>query len=125
MNHIFDLIDFNYLLIFLVLEISLPSNHQNELEKKLPLNEIFDPRRMHIGAFNLNKNLQQTNAESSGTMNEGILKEINKNTSGEGFKVHKKHKLGNGSKKFEQNVLCGKKLQRFMGPTMIIKDHFL
>lgn len=62
---------------------------------------------MHIGGFNLNKEHQQI--KKVDTMNEGILKEINKNTSSaENFKVNKKHKLGHG-KKLEPNVLYGRK----------------
>lgn len=48
-------------------------------------------------------------------MNDGssVLKEINKNTSAEHFKVSKKHKFGHGGKKLEANVLCGKTLRLF------------
>jgi hypothetical protein len=56
---------------------------------------------MHIG-LNFNRNLQEDKSE----MNEGVLKEINKNTSSE-FKASKKHKFGHGGKKSEGNVLCG------------------
>jgi hypothetical protein len=57
---------------------------------------------MHIG-LNFNRNLQENKDEA---MNEGVLKEINKNTSSE-FKASKKHKFGHGGKKSEGNVLCG------------------
>lgn len=61
---------------------------------------------MHIGGFNLHKNIQQDKAEGP-EMNDGILKEINKNTSAENFKVSKKHKFGHVTKRTESNVLCG------------------
>lgn len=66
--------------------------------------------KMHIGGFNLNRNLQQSKAtESADTMSEGssILREINKNTSAEHFKVSKKHKFGHAPKKPEPNLLSG------------------
>lgn len=72
----------------------------------MPMNQIFDINRMHIGGFNLNKNIHQDKAEGP-EMNDGILKEINKNTSAENFKVSKKHKFGHVTKKPEPNVLCG------------------
>lgn len=75
------------------------------------MSQIFDPNRMHIGGFNLNKNLQQSKADIPGTMNEGILKEINKNTSAENFKVSKKHKFGHAAKKPEANTLCGESIR--------------
>lgn len=58
---------------------------------------------MHIGGLNFNKNIQESKTE---VMNEGILKEINKNTLSE-FKASKKHKFGHGGKKTEGNLLCG------------------
>lgn len=93
-------------------EISLPSNHEDDREERfqrLPVNQIFDVNRMHIGGFTLNKNLQENRTSLSETMNDGssILKEINKNTPVEHFKVSKKHKLGHGAKRPEINVLCG------------------
>jgi hypothetical protein len=42
-------------------------------------------------------------------MDEGVLKEINKNSSSDPFKAIKKHKFGQ-SKKPEANILCGMKL---------------
>lgn len=97
----------------LILEISLPSSHENDRERRfeaLPVNRLFGINNMHIGGFNLNKGIQQSKAETTETMNNGssILREINKNTSSENFKVSKKHKLGHGAKKPELNVLCGK-----------------
>lgn len=59
---------------------------------------------MHIGGLNFNKNLQEIKNDA---MNEGVLKEINKNTSSDQFKASKKHKFGHG-KKEETNLLCGK-----------------
>ena len=96
-----------------ILEISLPSSHENDRERRfeaLPVNQLFDINKMHIGGFNLNKSIQQSKAENIETMNNGssILREINKNTSSENFKVSKKHKLGHGTKKPELNVLCSK-----------------
>lgn len=73
------------------------------------MNQIFSNNGMHIGGFNLSKDSQEYKSDFSETMNEGssILKEINKNTSAEHFKVSKKHKLGHGAKRPEINVLCG------------------
>jgi hypothetical protein len=86
----------------------LPSIFQNECEQNLrTLVSDSDGDRMHIGGLNYQKNLVQNKIESSETMNDGILKEINKNTSAEHFKVSKKHKFGHGAKKSEGNVLCG------------------
>lgn len=106
------LIDFNLDFLRTPTEISLPANHDSDGEKRLPMSQIFDPNRMHIGGFNLNKNLQQSKADIPGTMNEGILKEINKNTSAENFKVSKKHKFGHAAKKPEANTLCGEWIKR-------------
>lgn len=75
----------------------------------MPVTQLFGSK-MHIGGFNLNKSIQQSKAENTEAMSNGssILREINKNTSSEHFKVSKKHKLGHGTKKPEPNVLCGK-----------------
>lgn len=86
----------------------MPASHEDAPGSRLPLNEIFEPARMHIGGFNLHKNLQQAKTDTSETMSDGILREINKNTSIEGYKVNKKHKFGHGGKKAESNVLNGK-----------------
>lgn len=75
---------------------------------------------MHIGGLNFNKNLQEIKSD---TMNEGILKEINKNTSAEHFKVSKKHKFGHGAKKPEGNVLCGE-LNCFNSHADILFNYF-
>lgn len=86
-------------------EISLPSSHNNDNDEerfhKLPVNQLFDV---------INKNLQETEVIKTSAMNENssILKEINKNTSSDHFKVSKKHKFGHGVKKPEPNVLCCK-----------------
>jgi hypothetical protein len=64
----------------------------------------IDIRNMHIGGLNFNKNLPENKSD---TMNEGVLREINKNTSSEHYKASKKHKFGHAAKKPEGNVLCG------------------
>lgn len=88
------------------LGIRLPESHQNDVTMS---NSEFP--KMHIGGFQLNKNIQQSKATESAadTMAEAssILREINKNTSAEHFKVSKKHKFGHAPKKPEPNILSG------------------
>jgi hypothetical protein len=89
----------------------VPKSHQNAVYENVPISRPSD-LRMHIGGFNFNKNLQQSKgSESTDTMSEGssILKEINKNTSAEHFKVSKKHKFGHAPKKPEPSILSGEK----------------
>lgn len=61
---------------------------------------------MHIGGFNF---LQQQSKAENAAESAGILKEFNKNTSGENFKVIKKYKLGGGhvNKSFEPSSAYG------------------
>lgn len=68
------------------------------------MTHTFDIQNMHIGGLNFNNILQENKADK---MSDGVLKEINKNTSSEHFKASKKYKLGHGAKKPEGNVLCG------------------
>ena len=88
---------------FYVLEISLPTSLENVFDP-IPLSCSIENQKMHIGGLNFNKNLQEIKNDA---MNEGVLKEINKNTSSDQFKASKKHKFGHG-KKEETNLLCGK-----------------
>jgi ankyrin repeat protein len=83
--------------LFVVLGICLPSSHQNERNEKLTSGLTFEHE------------IQERKVHRTDTMSEGssILKEINKNTASENFKVNKKHKFGHVPKKPEPNVLTG------------------
>lgn len=101
------------LINFYVLEISLPTGHEDD-EKIIETKSKTKLSEMHIGGFNF---LQQNKAASATAENAsdvvsgsaGILKESNKNTAAtsENFKVVKKYKNGHVNKSFEPSSAYG------------------
>lgn len=87
-------------------EISLPSNYNHERGILTTNKQVT----MHIGGFNfLQQNNKSTEASTtSTTASDGILKEFNKNTSSDNFKVNKKYKFGHVNKSFEPSSAYGK-----------------
>lgn len=94
------------------LEISLPSSDHYERDRfdvleKSSSGSIDKARAMHIGGFNF---LQQNKAvsETSDTVGPAsVLKEFNKNSTSDNFKVNKKYKIGHVNKSFETSSAYG------------------
>ena len=92
------------------LEISLPSSHQNERDK-IEINSSEHSKVMHIGGFNF---LQQNKAVEGNLASNGdivgsasVLKEFNKNSTSDNFKLNKKYKFGHVNKSFEPSSAYG------------------
>ena len=94
------------------LEISLPSGHQNERDK-IEVKSSVQSKTMHIGGFNFlqqNKTVEG-NVASNGDIVAGstsVLKEFNKNSTSDNFKLNKKYKFGHVNKSFEPSSAYGK-----------------
>lgn len=87
------------LLACLISEITLPSHHDDEVEN-------VETSARSLDDLCSSDSFREFRFEYPATMDEGILKEINKNSTSDPFKAIKKHKFGQ-SKKPEANVLCG------------------
>ena len=94
------------------LEISLPSSHQNERDK-IEVKSSERSKAMHIGGFNFlqqNKAVEGNNVASNGDIvgSASVLKEFNKNSTSDNFKLNKKYKFGHVNKSFEPSSAYGK-----------------
>ncbi|KAL7044239.1 hypothetical protein ACKWTF_001845 [Chironomus riparius] len=86
-------------------KISLPSSHHNERDN-IEIKRSEQSKAMHIGGFNFlqqNKAVEGNNGASNGDIvgSASVLKEFNKNSTSDNFKLNKKYKFGHVNKSFE------------------------
>lgn len=92
-----------FFILQFILEITLPTHSQDDNAGNISSLPRTLDNLVESSSF---RDFKFTEAEET-TMDEGVLKESNKNSSSDAFKAIKKHKFGH-SKKPEINVLCGK-----------------
>lgn len=96
------------------LEISLPSSHQNERDKIEIKSSQQSNKAMHIGGFNFLQQNKAATVEGNVATSNGdivgstsVLKEFNKNSTSDNFKLNKKYKFGHVNKSFEPSSAYG------------------